>query len=117
MEEVNAAPPVPATPSKDVDENRLVAALSWLWILSVVILLVKKDSRFVEFHARQSFVVFLASVFLWILFALLGPFAWALQWLVSLAIFVVSVLGFVQALRGQWWTLPILGPLAPRVRL
>lgn len=117
VEELHAQPPAGNTSAKDADQNRLVAALSWLWVLSAIILLVKKDSPFVQFHARQGFVVFLASIILWILFGILGPFAWALQQLLQLAVFVVIVMGFVQALRGRWWTLPVLGTLAPKVRL
>lgn len=117
MEEVHAQPPRGNTNSKDVDQNRLVAALSWLWVLSAIILLVKKDSPFVQFHARQGFLVFLASIILWILFGILGPLAWVPQQLLHIAVFLVVVFGFVQALRGRWWTLPVLGPLASKVRL
>lgn len=117
MEEVHAQPPRGNTNAKDIDRNRLVAALSWLWVLSAIVLLVKKDSPFVQFHARQGFLVFLASILLWILFGVLGPIAWVLQQLLQIAVFVVVVVGFVQALRGRWWTLPVLGSLASKVRL
>lgn len=117
MEVVHAQPPAGVTHSKDVDQNRLVAALAWLWVLSAIILLVKKDSPFVQFHARQGFVVFLLSIVLWILFGIIGPFAWPLQQLLKFAVFLMIVAGFIQALRGRWWTLPVLGSLAPKVRL
>lgn len=116
MEEVTVGPPPPSTPPSDIEANRLVAAVSWLWVLSIIILLVKKDSEFVRFHARQSFVVFLISVVLFIFFGLLGVFGWALQWLLQLTVFVVSVVGFIQALQGKWWTLPVIGPLGGKVR-
>ena len=117
MEEVEAVSPVPTISSKDIDENRLIAALGWLWVLSVVILLVKKDSPFAQFHARQGFTLFIVSIFLWLVFGIFGTLAWVLQWLLELLVFVIIVVGFVQALRGRWWVLPILGPLAPKVRI
>lgn len=117
MEEVSVSPTAPPTPSRDIEASRLVAALSWIWVLSIIILLVKKDSEFVRFHARQSFVILLLSVVLFIFFGFLGALGWVLQWFLQLTVFVVSVVGFIQALRGKWWTLPGIGPLAAKVRL
>lgn len=111
-----SAPP-PTASTKDVEENRLVAALAWLWVLSLIILLLKRDSPYVQFHARQGLVLFVASILLWIALSLLGPFAFFLHQTLNFLIFVVSIVGFVQALRGQWWTLPVLGPLAAKIRL
>lgn len=117
MEEVSIHPPSPSVPPRDIEANRLVAALSWLWVLSIIILLVKKDSDFVRFHARQSFVVFLLSVVLFLFFGFFGALGWVLQWFLQLTVLVVSVVGFISALRGKWWTLPGIGPLAAKVRL
>ncbi|TSC61664.1 MAG: hypothetical protein G01um1014106_718 [Parcubacteria group bacterium Gr01-1014_106] len=103
--------------SADVEQNRFVAALSWLWVLSIVILLIKKDSPYVQFHARQGFLVFLIGMILWVVFAFLGPFGWFFQWVLQTVLFVVIVVGFVQALRGKWWTIPVIGSLAPKIKL
>lgn len=117
MEGTGIAPP-PPTPAqeRDVGENRLVAALGWLWALSVVILLVRKDSPFVQFHARQGFLLFVVSAFLWfVLGVLFGSAAWGLQWLLQLLVFVIIVVGFVQALRGRRWEMPLLGKHAAKI--
>lgn len=121
MEGMTIAPPSATPPrERDVAENRLTAALSWLWVLSVVILLVKPESAFVQHHARQGFLLFLVSLAAWFVLNLLTPFltilAWMLQTLLQLAVFVAIVVGFIQALRGVWWVLPVLGPLASKLR-
>ncbi len=54
---------------------------------------------------------------LWIVVVLIAPAAWVFLQVLQLAVFIVSVVGFVQAFRGQWWVLPVLGPLAPKIRL
>lgn len=110
-------PPSSPAPSRDVEENRLVAAISWIWVISVIVLLVKKDSPFVQFHARQGFVLFIASILAWLLLGAFGQFAWFLRQVLNLAVFVAIVVGFLQAIRGQWWSLPFLGQLGPKVRL
>lgn len=116
MEEQSTAS-VPSSASQDVDQNRLVAALAWLWILSVVILLVKKDSPYVQHHARQGVLLFLASILLWFLLSLFGPGAWILLWLLRLGVFILVVIGFLQALQGRWWKLPVIGAFASNIRL
>ncbi|TSC72603.1 MAG: hypothetical protein G01um101438_320 [Parcubacteria group bacterium Gr01-1014_38] len=115
--EASPHPPVSGLSSQDVENNRLVAALSWLWILSVVMLLVKKESPYVQFHARQSFLLFIVSLLLWLFLSFFGPLAWFLQWLLKAGVFVLIVIGFLQALQGRWWTLPVIGSFAPKVRL
>ena len=110
-------PPVPGASPQDAESNKFVAALSWLWILSVVILLVKKDSPYVQFHARQSFLLFILSILLWVFLSFFGPLAWFLQWLLKAAVFALIVIGFLQALRGRWWTVPVIGSFAQNVRL
>jgi hypothetical protein len=37
---------------KDVADNKLVAALSYIWILFLIPLLAKRDSKFCQFHAK-----------------------------------------------------------------
>lgn len=108
-----ALPPM----SRDVEDNRLAAALAWLWVLSVFMLVVKKESSYVQFHARQGLVVFLVSLALWAVTSILFPRAFLPQQLLKIAVFLVCVTGFVQALRGTWWTLPMIGPIAARLPL
>ena len=107
-------PSVPA--AKSGGDDNLIAAVSYLWILSIIILVVKKDSDYVKFHARQGCVLFAASVVLWIAgFALF--FLWPIIWLVDLVIFVAVVVGFIQALGGKRYKLPLVGDLAEKINL
>lgn len=114
MDHILPTPPVP----KDIsDGDRLAAALGWLWVLSVVVLILKRESAFARFHARQGFLVFLVSVLLWVVLAFFGPVGWLLLWLVRLVAFGVIVFGFTQAIRGRRWEVPLLGPLAAKLPL
>ena len=118
MEGIPIAPQSTPGPERDVEENRLVAALGWIWVFSVVILLIKKDSPFVQFHARQGFVLFLVHLVLWMaLVVLLGQLFWPLRQILNLVYFVVIVVGFVQAVRGKWWQIPVIGSIAPKVKV
>ncbi|MFH0780327.1 MAG: hypothetical protein V1928_05795, partial [Parcubacteria group bacterium] len=46
-------------------DDRAFAAISYISILCLVSLLLKKDSQFVQFHAKQGVVLLIAEVILW----------------------------------------------------
>jgi uncharacterized membrane protein len=114
LPEENESAPAQA-PAQKSDSN-LIAAVSYLWILSIIILIVKKDDDFVTFHARQGTVLFGVSVILWVIGIPLF-FLMPLVWLIDLVIFVAVVVGFIQALGGKRYKLPVIGDLAEKINL
>jgi uncharacterized membrane protein len=95
--------------AKPGQDEKLLGALSYLWILSIVILLVKRDSAFVQFHARQGLVLCIASIIFW----------WipVLGWFLNLIILVLVIIGFVQALNGAEWKMPVVSELSSKIKL
>lgn len=93
---------------KDVDDNRVMAALSYIWIVSLIMLLLKKDSAFVQHHAKQGFVLWVASIIFW--------FIPVIGWLLNCIVLVFVILGFVQALNGSWWKAPMISELAEKIK-
>jgi len=55
---------------KDIEENKGVAALSYLFILFLIPLLTRKNSKFSQAHAKQGLILcimeIIASFFIWI---------------------------------------------------
>lgn len=94
-------------PSADVDKNKGLAALAYVWIISLVLLLVKKDSPFVQFHAKQGFIIFIASIIL--------GFIPILGWLLNLLLLIFVIIGIVSALQGKWRKLPGVSILAEKI--
>lgn len=90
-------------------DEKLLAALSYLWILSVVIFLVKRDSPFVQFHAKQGLVLWIASIVFW--------FIPVLGWILNGVVIVFVIVGFVQALNGAEWKMPGISTLAEKIKL
>jgi uncharacterized membrane protein len=87
---------------KDVTENKYVAMLSYLGILFLVPLLVKKESAFAQFHAKQGLVITIAwivgSFFFWI--PLFG-------WGAMLVLLVVNIMALVKTYAGEAWEIPV----------
>lgn len=97
---------------KDVEENKVIAALSYLWILCLVPLFLKRNSEFAQAHAKQGLVLFIieivGSLVFWI--PLIG-------WLLWLIVVVIAILGFARALQGEYWHMPVIGDLAKKINL
>jgi len=94
---------MPLEKSKDdVKKNKDIAAASYLWIMSVVILFTRRYSHFIQFHARQATALFVISVVLWIF-----PYIRYLNILVLAAM----IIGFIEATQGRYYKIPLIADL------
>ncbi|MFH0952324.1 MAG: DUF4870 domain-containing protein [Patescibacteria group bacterium] len=92
---------------KDVEDNKVMAAISYIWIVSLIMMLVKKDSKFVQHHAKQGFILWIASIIFW--------FIPVLGWILNLLVLVFVIIGFIQSLNGAWWKAPLISELAEKI--
>jgi uncharacterized membrane protein len=97
-----------STPDKDVEENKGIAALSYVWILFLVPLLGKKDSKFAQFHAKQGLILFIIS------FATIIP---VFGWILFLVIILTAIVGIIKTLSGEWWKIPFVYDLSKKINL
>jgi uncharacterized membrane protein len=93
---------------KDINENKGIAILSYLGILCLIPLLLKKESKFAMFHAKQGLVLTIGWFFVWF------PFIGQLLWFV-LAIF--TIWGIINVLSGKYTKLPLVADLAARINI
>lgn len=115
------------TPVGGQSGNRtIMIVLSYLWLLALVPLLVDKDDREVQWHARHGIVLLVAEIILWIaLFmvqTIIGhiPFLGCLLGLLSLlvgfvlwcGVIVVHVLCIIKGLNGQRFIVPYVSQYA-----
>lgn len=118
-EEAQQAPaPAPATggSSKDVSENKAMAAISYLGILFLIPLLAKKDSDFAQYHAKQGMILFIFEIILWIV-AMIPVLGWILGFVGWIFAFILFILGLVNALNGVKKPLPLIGGFAGKVNV
>ena len=96
-----------------LDESRLYAALSYLFILVLVPLFMKRDDAFVMYHAKQGLVVMVGYVLAmiavnWV--SIIGNLLW-------LVLMIVSVVGVIQAAQGKRWRIPVISDIADKFSL
>jgi uncharacterized membrane protein len=96
--------------------SKVLAALSYLWILVVIPLVYRKSDSYVSYHMKQG----LGLLFLWMIlpFLLWVPVVgWALG-LVDLALaLVLLVIGFDRAALGKERALPVIGKYCEKIAL
>ena len=92
---------------KDASDNKLMAAICYIWIIGLILLFLKKDSPFVQFHAKQGTVLFVASVVL--------GFVPLLGWILNIVVFVFAIIGLISALQGKKTELPLVSNLAKMI--
>lgn len=102
--------------TKDIDENKLLAAVGYLGVLCLIPLLAKKDSAYCQFHGKQGLTIFIVWLVLWVcnIIPTFGQLIWALG---SVVLVVLIILGIVHALNGEEWELPVLGKYAKQIKL
>lgn len=98
---------------KDQSTSTLMAVLCYFGILVLVPLLTdaRKDP-FVNFHIKQGLgllIVYVISYFLiqW----------WFIGWLISIVLFILFIIGVVNAATGKKATLPLIGELANAIKI
>jgi uncharacterized membrane protein len=95
-------------------EGKIFAMLSYLSILCIVPLVLKKDNPFVLKHGKQGLVIFLGEVAIFIAHIILGTWIWRLGMFV---LGVVSFIGLIAALQGRDVELPVVTNLAESITL
>ena len=101
---------------KDIEKNKVLAAVGYLGILCFVPLLLAKDSKYAKFHGKQGLILFIAEVI--VTFVNVLPLIGQVIWLIAFIYFIVmTITGIVKALNGEKWELPILGQYTDKINI
>lgn len=112
------------TPAGAASSNRgVMIVLSYLWILALVPLLVEKEDKEVQWHAKHGIVLMVAEIVFWIafnivtflfssVFAPLGCVIGLLGPLAALLFLAVHVMAIVKGMNGQRLIIPMVSEYA-----
>lgn len=117
-------PPPSGAGGGAVSPNRTVMiVLSYLWILFLIPLLVEKDDREVQWHAKHGAVITVAEIIVWLIvwvlstaiaFVDLGCTGCFLHMGVWVVMLVVRILCIVKGVNGQRFIIPGVSQFADR---
>ena len=106
----------PTFDQKDVEENKLIACLSYIGILCLVPLLAKKDSKYAQEHGKQGLVLLIAFVVVMVVgwIPILG---WLVGFFGSLILLVLGLIALIKCLMGEFWEIPVIGQYRNKINL
>ena len=118
-------PPPPKSGSAAPGSDRtLMVVLSYLWILGLIPLLIKKDDREIQWHAKNGIVLLGAEIVCWIVFGavgfalrntgILGCGLGAIECVIWIAFLVVRVMCIVKGVGGQRFRVPVVTDMAEK---
>jgi uncharacterized membrane protein len=122
MTETPHVPPPPPGATTGGSRDTAMLVLSYLWFLSIIPLVAKKEDPELQWHAKNGLVFAIAytaieAVF-WIIghfFPLVGCLVVWIPCLVDLGYLVVIIMGIVKATSGQRFRLPMLSDYADKM--
>ena len=96
--------------------DNLAGLLAYLFIPAIIFLVMEPYNRnsFVRFHSFQALFLGLASIVGHIALGLIPVVGWIILPFFSLLVFIVAVIGAIQAFKGNRWHIPVLGDLAEK---
>ena len=112
------------TPAASASSNRsIMIVLSYLWILALIPLLVEKEDKEVQWHAKHGIVLMVAEFVFWIainivvamlaaITAGLGCIAAIFMPLIGLGFLALHVFAIVKGLNGQRLIIPTVSEFA-----
>ncbi len=102
--------------SKPTGEQIVFGVLSYLGILVLIPLLLKKDDDFVHFHAKQGLILLI----LWIAIAIISmvPFlGWIIGLLSYVVLGIVGLIAIVKVIMGEKWEIPVVSTYADKLNV
>ncbi len=111
QEQTEMPPPPPGSDSTESANRGVMIILSYLWILALIPLLLEKDDKEVQWHAKNGLLLTMAEVILQLLFnaiavtgigcvfAIFIPF-------IFIGFTVIRVIAIVKGLNGQRFVIP-----------
>jgi uncharacterized membrane protein len=100
---------------RDIEDNRAIAALAYLWILFLIPMLARPQSRFARAHTNQGIILFIISIIFWVGSMILSwvPLVNIIWWLASgvftLIYVIFAIVQIVHCLQGRFRELPLVG--------
>ena len=100
------------TGDQDVAKNKTIAALSYFGLLCLIPLLGKKHSKFAQFHAKQGVVLCGLEILCVLVYAI--PL---FGWMIAILFLVVSIVGIMKTLDGEYWKIPYIYDWSKKINL
>jgi len=93
-------------------EEKVLAAISYLPLLFLVPLFLTKKSKFTTFHAKQGLVLFIAEIvayFIGVMLLVVPVIGWLIAAIIWVMLSIFLLLGLFNGLSGHYFKMPVIG--------
>ena len=100
-------------------DSKLLAFLAYLLSILgfIIVLLLARKERFAMYHASQSLMLFISSVVVHVGSMFIPFLGGLIRWILGIVLFVLWIIGMINALTGKQKPLPIIGRWGERIKL
>jgi len=99
---------------EEIEKNKIWGILSYISVLFIVPLFIEgvKDSSYVKFHINQGLILFVGFIIIAAIKRLsIGLLTYYAGSILSIALTVLWIIGFVGAIQGQAKKVPLIGDI------
>lgn len=96
------------TATSSGDKKILMAVLAYLSILIIIPFLMAREDAFVKHHLKQGLVLFALWIIVWVADQMIWSL-YAVFGLLQFGIFVLAIIGIVNAIQGNMKEVPLVG--------
>ncbi|MFA6600810.1 MAG: hypothetical protein WCU74_07360 [Candidatus Omnitrophota bacterium] len=105
-----------AEQNPEIQDGKFFAAIGYVSVLCFVPLFLKKQNKFAQFHGKQALVLFIFEIAASILKTV--PALGDLVFTIGFVVFgILSLVGIVKVLMGEYWEMPVVYDIANRISL
>lgn len=103
----------------DIGETKVLAAIGYISILCLVPLLLARESKYAQYHAKQGLVLFvveLVVMFVSMIFGWIPVIGWLAVFVMYISVLILAIVGIIKALQGEMWEMPLIGKYAKTLK-
>lgn len=93
---------------KDAEDNKAMGILAYLSILCLIPFFAAKESKFAQYHAQQGLFLFIIELIISVV-GIIPILGWIVSAVGGIFVFILSIVGIINALNGQAKELPVIG--------
>ena len=115
-EESTASKENQSVKSTPKEKNTGMAAVAYI-LFFIPLLTDAKDDAFVKYHVKQGLVLFIVEIIVWIIGSILPWGLHVITQLLNLGVFILIILGIMNAIQGEKKPLPLIGQFGDQFKI
>jgi len=115
-QQTNPPQQAPSQTPTPKEKNTGMAILAYIFFL-IPLLTEAKNDPFVKYHIKQGLLIFITEIIVGIVNYIIPWYLWSLEGLLGLVVFILVIIGIMNAAKGEEKPLPIIGKFGEQLKI